>query len=842
MQKTRATLLRRGGKVAVACGFLLMSPASALCTVAVPAYAESAAERGSATAERDGAASRIVSFNIPAQDLATALLALARQVDVQLVVNSTYLQGLRSTPVIGLHSTRRATEIMLKGLPLSAAWVGSNTLVIERRTVPAEAKPFRGASLIPADQDSRVESGQPADEGEIIVTATRRSERLQDVPMTITALSGDQLQGAGILSTQQLSQVIPGLNFTQSGSYPQPTIRGIGTRGVTAGDESVVPVYVDGVYQPMLGSTVMELNSVERVEVLKGPQGALLGRNAMGGAINVITRTPSPDPGMDFSVSYGSFHQVIAKGYVTGGTERFAVDLAALYNNDEGYITNIVTGARQGENNSYSVRSKALWTPTDNLKLTLSGSYAKSSSTLSATTQPLSGNTIARRFNPLVALPRGPFESAVTDIGPAKLGVTNLSNLVAWEGSKVTINSVSGYQSVHNEVLNDSDGTAQRVAISSNARDSRSFIQELYAVSTGGGPLSWIVGGTYFYDKSSTNTDNLSTAFPSRVATRTVVSGQVVTNSFAAWAQLSLNLTDALNLSMGGRYTHDKKNFDIVNNVSLATISTGKSWSKFTPTATLKYELSPRSNVYLKVGQAFKAGIYASSTFSPTPADPETVTQYEIGTKTELASWIRINAATYYTDYKDVQVNVRDPITLAPRLQNAAAARIYGFDGDVFIRPGGGLTLRAGISLLNGRYRDYANAQVFGPTGLGGNNATFIDASGKTLIRSPSFTGNIGADYTLKLASGAEIAASVNYFHSGISYWEASNRVVQPSTNVLNAQISLLEASRHVRFEIWGTNLLDEEYPLSIVSSTAADSQFFARPRSVGVRMAVEFR
>ncbi|MFM2272108.1 MAG: hypothetical protein RL702_1173 [Pseudomonadota bacterium] len=125
--------------------------------------------------------------------------------------------------------------------------------------------------------------------GEIIVTAQRRAERLQEVPLAISAFTGESLQSQGITSTRDLTIVTPGLNFTQSSFSPQPTIRGIGTRGVSASEESVVPVYVDGVYQPFLASTVMELNNVERIEVLRGPQTALYGRNSTGGAINIIT-------------------------------------------------------------------------------------------------------------------------------------------------------------------------------------------------------------------------------------------------------------------------------------------------------------------------------------------------------------------------------------------------------------------------------------------------------------------------------------------------------------------------------------------------------------------------
>jgi len=697
------------------------------------------------------------------------------------------------------------------------------------------------ASVDPAvaQADTTISDGT----ADIVVTAQRREERLQDVPATITALTGDQLDRAGITSTQQLTQVTPGLNFTQSSFSPQPTIRGIGTRGVTAGDESVVPVYVDGVYQPALNSTVIELNSVERIEVLKGPQGALLGRNAMGGAINIITRTPTVDPAMDFSLSYGKFNQVTGKAYVTGGTDNVAADIAVLYSNDDGYIRNIANGSRTGQTRSYSVRSKILWNPVDDLKFTLIGSTAGTNDSVSYSTQARNRNTLARRFNPAVLIPDNPFETSALDQTPIDTTASNAALIASWSRPGFSINSVSGYQRTTLNSIADSDTTPQFVGTSLGTRRTRSFIQDLYAVSTGHGPVNWIVGATYYHDRSGNpGVINVNVAFPSRVRSTTNLTTAVTTNSVALWGQLGYDFSDQINLTVGGRYTRDKKQYDARNNISGALVDSEHTWEKFTPSATLKFSPSRDLNFYAKVGQAFKAGVYASSTFSAKPVDPETVTQYELGFKGELTSWLRLNLAGYYTDYKNVQVNVRDPITLLSSLENAASARIYGFEGDVVMRPVRNLNIRGGLSLLNAKYRNYKNAQVFVPTGLGGNASATIDASGKQLIRTPSFTFNVGADYTVPLADGSELAASANFFHSGISYWEASNRVVQPRTNILNSEISYLEPSGRARIALWGLNLLNEKYPRFILSSTTADSQVYALPRTYGVRLSVSFK
>ncbi|MBV9509084.1 MAG: TonB-dependent receptor plug domain-containing protein, partial [Caulobacteraceae bacterium] len=245
--------------------------------------------------------------------------------------------------------------------------------VAPRQAVRSRIWLLASAALLAAGPAARAQttaqpSSQPAAETssveEIVVTARRREEHLKDVPAAITAFSAGQLQSLNITGTKALTQITPGLNFTQSVYSPQPTIRGVGSRGVNAGEESEVPVYIDGVYQSFLPATDLQFNDVQRIEVLKGPQGALLGRNAMGGAINIITKDPTSTPHADASVSYGSYNQVIAKGYVSGGTDVVAASLAAVVNRDDGYIHDIVNGKEYGHTDDVSVRGKLVFHPT----------------------------------------------------------------------------------------------------------------------------------------------------------------------------------------------------------------------------------------------------------------------------------------------------------------------------------------------------------------------------------------------------------------------------------------------------------------------------------------------
>lgn len=714
---------------------------------------------------------------------------------------------------------------------------GSSTEALAQQAVVAEPDPKP--------------SGQP-DTGDIVVTAQRREERLQSVPISISAFSGKTLESSGIQSSKELAQVVPGFNFAQSSFSPQPTIRGIGTRGVGAGDESVVPVYVDGVYQPFLASSVMELNNIDRIEVLRGPQGALLGRNSTGGAINIITSTPSATPSFKASASYGSYDEVILKGYATGGNDIIAGDLAILYKDDNGYLRNLQGGPDRGDVNSLSLRGKIRLTPTDNFEMTLALSHNATRDTLATSAQPLNGNTVARVRNPSVLIPSDPFETS-TNGGQSRFRQNSASLTMVYHAGDVNITSITGLDRSRLRIYSDNDATFERVSIQAVEYYSRSISQELYATGHTG-RLDWIVGGTYFNATAGNDPSQVITTSATGVTTiPTNIISKVKTDSVALYAQATYHLTDRLLVTAGGRYTDEVRSLGITNqNLPAGNEKFGRRrYTQFTPSGTIQYKFDDDTNIYAKAGQGFKSGIFASSTYpagtaQPTPVNPEIVTQYEIGTKFRPLPWLRGTLSAFYTDYTNLQVNVRNPITLASDLQNAGSAELYGGEAELFANPITGLNLRFGLSLLHAKYTKYENAQVTTPTlsatgvPVGGNTTIYIDASGKNLIRTPFVTVSGGFDYGFDLGA-SRITIAANAYYSGKQYWEASNRVVQPGYTLINGELGWQSPDRHFRASVWVQNLLNAEHQLYILSSASGDTQVYARPRSAGVKLGVEF-
>ncbi|NBB16506.1 TonB-dependent receptor [Caulobacter sp. SLTY] len=706
----------------------------------------------------------------------------------------------------------------------------------------------------------------PAEEtavDEVIVTTQRREERLQDVPAAVNAFTEDQLEKLGIDGSKELGQITPGLNFTQSVFSPQPTIRGIGVRGVGAGDESVVPIYIDGVYQSFIGAADMQFNNIQRIEVVKGPQGALLGRNATGGAINVITKTPGPGFEGKMGVSYGSFNEVIGKAYIAGGTDNIAADLALFGRRDDGYIEDDLRNDTYGYSNGFSARSKVVWTPNDNTELRLAVGYSNYSDVTGEAYRLPNGNSIGARV-PGNTVETRDYKSALSYRPYNKLRIANASLTGVFEFEPFTVTAIAGMANNKLRIKADSDGTPLEIATLTYIQVSANEYYETYATSNGDGPFSWIVGAVYYHDISGMSP--YSTTYSRSVSTAGVVGAQSVsrtrprieTNAIAVYGQGTLELGDQWKITLGGRYSTENKDYQSRVGVTTFTYLKGsKTFENFSPTLTIQYSPSDRYNLYFKAGSAFKSGIFnasASNAAAAVPVDPEEVTQYELGMKSDPTSWLRLNLSAYYTDYNGLQSNVRDPVTLSSLLQNAGGATIYGIEGEAFIRASDNFNIRLGAAWLHGEYEDFGAALVSIPqtttnppaatpcmlgTGpaIGGNRSVFCDVTGNDIIRTPFLTANIGGDYTIPLGGMGDLVLSGNAYYKGKSYWDTLNYFEEPAVWLFNADLTWNLPGDRFALTLWGENLSDEVYSLTRVISATAETQVLAKPRTVGIEL-----
>lgn len=689
----------------------------------------------------------------------------------------------------------------------------------------------------PATPQPEEDDAQAMRVDDIIVTAQRRSERIQDVPAAISAFTGETLESAGVVNTRDLEIVTPALAFTQASYAPQPSIRGIGTRGVNPGDEQVVPVYIDGVYQPFVVGGLFELSNVDRIEVLRGPQGTLLGRNATGGAINIITERPQPGFGGHVILGYGSYNERKATGYVTGGNERIAASLSVDYLEDDGYVYDVVNDRDFAKIDSTSIRGQVEINPDDATTITLTASHYDRYDDTSLANFALNGNTIGVRgvANPMIET--GGYRSSQTPGLIARLTTeqTAYSATVVRRFDSFDLTSISGYTDNALDYLADADmAPAATIRLEVQQYD-RSFTQELFASSTRDSPFQWTVGLFYFDNEAGQEPRNLNGG---------LIFTDTKATAWAAYAQGSYDITDRLTFTAGGRYNSDDKNAQARNGTGTQVLPfVEKSWDNFSPSASLDFEVTPETRVYGRYATAFKAGVFNATGFAATPVEPEEVETFEVGIKSDPLPWIRTNLAAFTTDYKNIQIFARspDPTNASVVLQNAASAKINGIEGDIFLRPTPGLNVIVSAAILDAKYEEFPLAQSFQRRADGaGNNAIIIDAGGNRLTRVPEFTASISADYTIA-ALGGDVTFAGNVYHNGGYSWGVDDRIEQDSYQVVNATITWVSPDDRYEVALWGKNLGDSDHLLTVSSSVLGDQAAYSRPRTFGVRLTGRF-
>jgi iron complex outermembrane receptor protein len=705
---------------------------------------------------------------------------------------------------------------------------------------------------------------------EVVVTAQRRAERLQDVPFSISAIAGEDLKKSGITSTRDLTLVTPGLLFSQSASAPQPSIRGVGSRATQSGDESVVPIYIDGVYQPWSYGGITDLVDVERVEILRGPQSALYGRNSTGGAINIVTRTPrADDPRAELRASYGSFDDRQVDAYVSGGSGMFAGSLAVHTRKDDGYVKDVFLQKKAAISDFTTIRAKLVFKPSDRFDSTLSLGYVNQLDGTPTAIGPLNRNAAVRRLFPNVFIPTDFLTIALSHNRPVKILQNSASLTSVYHADAFDLTSITGYSWGKNKGANDTDSTSLNILDPAFVFMDEGIIQEVYATSRGDGRLQWIVGGVFFHDIAKSapiSSQSVSVAGATRgQVTNTFVNSKNKTDSYAAYAQVDYAVTDRLKAIISGRITRERKVFRthvVSTNLTTGarTITTppvaSKTWSQFTPTGTLQYEVNDDMQVYVRVGNGFKSGIFNTASANTTPVDPEKVLQYEAGAKGNLGDRVSYSLAAFYVTQKDMQISARNPITQATSTQNAASAVSKGFEAEVFMRPTSNLDLSLGVSVLDAYFDDFPNAVVTIPatevdppaatpcqvgTGafIGGNRSVICDVTDKKLPRAPNFMAFIGGSYTIPLNVG-KVVISANYNWTSKYYWETYNRLTQPAHETVSGQIAW-SMNDHYEIAVFGQNLTQNHAYLAISPSGTSDNRSWARPRSYGVRISAKY-
>lgn len=700
--------------------------------------------------------------------------------------------------------------------------------------VLAPLTPALAQSAAPAkDQSFAIE--------EVVVTAQKREEFLQDVPIAVTAVTGAALEAKGVNSSMDLTNVVPGLNFTQAvGVYGLPVIRSIGTTSHGPGVENPVATYIDGVYMASASTSLMSLSDVAQVAILKGPQGTLFGRNATGGLIQITTKTPSRDFSGDVALTAGNVGSSAESLYLTGGLSDTLAANLAISNSQQskGFGRNLYTGQYVGTQHSTAVRGKLLWRPDDNTDVTLSADYSKFHGAL-----PLLRAVTKTIFNAPMA---GGFHDVNLNVQPfSRAKQTGVSLTARHEFEKVQVLSITGYRESDVSSLFDADSTASPIlAIDLNQSD-RQLTQEFQILSTGDTRLSWVAG--VFGMKGEGRYDPLRTlvgAAPGPIES----SAKTKLTSYAIFGQATYKIDDATNFTAGLRYSSDKRHLNS-SQVMIAPFGTvptaapqdvSKTFSDPTWRLSLDHRFSPRFMTYVSYNRGFRSGTFVPDLYPTKVLKPEVLDAVETGFKADLLDRrLRLNAAAFYYDYRNRQVLAI--VNGVEVVYTAEKAVTYGLDADLEFRVTSDLSLTGGLSLIHAEYKTFSDALFSTLNPFGGATLASANADGKKLEATPDWTVNFGPTYHMSTSAG-ELTATVNYYRNSGWYAGPDNRQKQKAYDTVSASLLWVPSfSKNLTVQVWGKNLGDTDYATQLTQTAFSDNAEPAAGRTYGVTLGAHF-
>ena len=709
------------------------------------------------------------------------------------------------------------------------------------------AKPVQGTSAQTADApQTGSASAEQSSVGieEVMVTAQRRKQPAQDVPISISVIGASSLASAGVTGMSQLQAVAPGLQVSEQFGPANIYMRGIGFKSGDLLSESSVAIYVDGVYQPNPVANVFEFNGLERIEVLKGPQGTLFGRNATGGVVQVITKAPSFEPEMSFDVGYANYNTVRTSAYVSGGlTENLAANLAIQYKNQiDGWGRNITTGQKRYYSRDFNLRGKLLFTPGEGTDITLSGNYTD--------------------FNRQNVDPQNP-PGAVLATGQGFLGRYQVAGDLntgakgkSYGGSLTAthdfggfkIRNIAAYQKVKAYQVLDQDASPLPLVRGDFFARSRMISEEFHVLAPSDARFQWLVG-LYYFNYDAVLDPTIITGLVFAPLPGVAVYGRSEARSIAGFAQGTYPLTDKLNLTGGIRYTQDKVTYTGSVNIAGTPIvidpEQTKHYEKASPTwrVSLDYKFSPVIMAYASYNRGVKSGNFSLGTAvsANIPFQPEQLDAYEVGLKTELFDRrLQFNTSAFYYDFKNIQF--QRVISGSVVTVNGPSAQNYGFEAELTARVTPELTLHANGNYLHTRIGDFPNAPNVNrlPNGRDGFGDPTYNAKGNRLPFAPEFTGNIGFDYR-RPVDGGYVKLSSNLLYTSKSFSELDNRLFNNPYELLSASLGWV-GDNGLRVSVWGNNLTNSyHYSLLLGVAGANDIAVPAAPRTYGVTIGYDF-
>lgn len=727
---------------------------------------------------------------------------------------------------------------------------------------------------------------------EVVVTARKIEERLQETPISMTVFSADQIESFGFDDLSDIGRFSPnvvvdqGTGNTGSSNNSQFFIRGVGQVDFLFTSDPGVGVYIDDVYLPRVTGSMLDLVDMERIEILRGPQGTLFGKNTIGGAIVVVSKGPEDELGGSATVTAGSRDRLDAKGSINVPLieDQLSGRLSVSTRNQDGYVDRVLVGGKEtGNVNSDAIRGQLLWTPGSDWQVSLNGDYTRSREEAIAN-ELLEVNTAApalQLWNLLVAPSYGPgtaydekylspdWKSQATGPSYSDLDDWGVSLIVTKEiNDHLEVKSITAYRETHAKFGIDVDYSPLTYLQTSNNNDHDQLSQEIRLTGAGfGDRLSWVTGLFYMHESGNDVFDldlanglyDALEAFPGGLIPGLGGQGNpahipldldatffdgIKIDGYAVYTQGTFDWNEKWSTTVGIRYTDDKKDFNtmMIRNASgviaVPKTQVSASWDATTPHASIDYKWTSDVMTYISASRGFKSGGFngrAQAVSEIVEFDPEYVWSYELGLKSEwFDRRLMANLAVFYNDYSDIQLtSVRDEQgLLVVATDNAGEAEMKGFELDFAAQITESLLLRGGLGYLDAKY-----------TKLNPGATVTLDSQ---LVKTPKWTGNLTIENTWSLndMGSFKLGGDVSYRSSHFN--EPSNYALlkQDAYTLFGAHASYLSPGEQWRVTLYGTNLSDERYMTNGIQALeflgTADAAY-GKPREWGVSLNASF-
>lgn len=702
----------------------------------------------------------------------------------------------------------------------------------------------------------------------VTVTATKREKDLQDVAVAVSAITSDTISSAGLVRVEDISTLVPNLTYSETTTtrITQLVVRGLSQSGGIGNDPNI-GVYIDGVYIGRDSGFNSGLMDISSVEVLKGPQGTLFGRNSATGAINITTRKPNETPSLEVLGSVGNYG--LRRVGVTANTplsDTVFAKISAMKSDRDGYLDNTFGGTANTVDNTF-VRGQLLIEPSMNFSATLSADYSKDDG--NGNNYVTAAPTVPVNFDRITSIP---------DLGFEEQEQYGFSATLQYElagGHQLT--SITAHRTIESAAFNDIDYSALELSTLADARDQSQFSQELRIQSPSNETFEW-VAGAYYYDQNFEVATNLvngrDTLFafggafvnpalfaligtgatptdfglPSN-STFVNANASIDTESYAAFASGTYRFTPRLAVTGGLRYSVDKKDFGFTQSSdplsqlfgfrtfdcadAASACQTKRDDSEWTPAISLEYTPTDNLLAYLKYSTGYNAGGFnanLNSGTNPLSFEPETVEAYEVGLKSQLLdNRVRLNAAVFQLDYNDKQESIFSAAAGGFIQGNAGGARSRGFEIELDAILSSSLDLNASVGYADSEYTDY-----------GAN-------TGNRLANAPEWQASLGLQYTRPITSRLNLVSRGDVFYQDDRFLGADNDpfFVFDATTLVNLRVGIESEDQNWVLTAWARNLFDDES----ISQIFGGSSFFIpsynytpnNPQTYGIDLTLRF-